>query len=492
MVKLTFNPKDKSVAAEPIESNISKKREINFNPFSEEQQNFNQDIKSIEQTLTVKSLIGLENCAYVLNEWYTKNNPKLLLIMGPTGCGKTTLVELYCKENSIQLYTVRSSEKTKKEILKEIVSFAEYNTGFFIKGENKKLLLIDEYQNNQNDVFSLTDIHNLSLLRNENLKDTDKKDAISFLHGITDTLIVLPPILIISSDPKGSKLSDIKKVHETFYINEINVQPLKTWIKSIGTDLHENQLVELITKCKSDKRLLLNTLEFLKSNKNKDLDSFIQGFYKDSDNNMFEFIHQLFDNLEPIDINDIYRIYDTDGFLLSNLVHENYIDYNQDIHAAAKSADSISMGETIFSDTYESNKKFIPDAHCLNSICIPSIYSRDDKPNKNIRTCCINNRYNIYLNNNKIINKINNGNVNGLNIYDIFYIKTFLNQSLIKSKTLNEHQEKFLTNIMGSLRHPERLELLYKHFSDFSGKELKTKNFTLKFKEKLKNLIKEK
>ena len=51
-----------------------------------------------------------------LNEWYTKEKLKMLLIIGPVGCGKTSLVELYCKENSIQLYSVKASEtiKTKK------------------------------------------------------------------------------------------------------------------------------------------------------------------------------------------------------------------------------------------------------------------------------------------------------------------------------------------------------------------------------------------
>ena len=38
----------------------------------------------------------------------------------------------------------------------------------------------------------------------------------------------------------------------------------------------------------------------------------------------------------------------------------------------------------------------------------------------------------------------------------------------------------------------EKLELIYKHFSDFKEqiiKEVKTKNFTIKFKEKLNKLI---
>jgi hypothetical protein len=59
---------------------------------------------------------------------------------------------------------------------------------------------------------------------------------------------------------------------------------------------------------------------------------------------------------------------------------------------------------------------------------------------------------------------------------------------LVKTKNLSNLQEFFLKNIMGSLT-LEKMELLYKHFSDFSGKELKSKNFTLKFKDKLKKIL---
>ena len=149
----------------------------------------------------------------------------------------------------------------------------------------------------------------------------------------------------------------------------------------------------------------------------------------------------------------------------------------------ANAADAISIGETLFSDTYESSRTFIPDAHCLHSLYIPSFYCKGDKINKNIRTCCINNRYNIYLNNLKIIAKINS-----LSIFDILYIKKFLNHSLVKTKILTVDQELFLKNIIGSTD-IEKLELIYKHFSEFGIKEAKTKNFTLKFKEKIKKII---
>jgi GTPase SAR1 family protein len=400
---------------------------------------------------------------------------KLLLSVGPVGCGKTSLVELYCKENSIELYKI-TSEKTKKETLQELFSFSTTSENFFSK-KLKKLLFIDEYQNGQTDAFSLTDIQTLGSLRSEELKKDYKKEIKAL--NLPDSFI-LPPLLIISSDSKGSKLSDLKKSHEVYYINEIPVSQIKTWIASFQFDFSENILNEIIAKSKSDKRLLLGTLLFLDKNKKADPLKFIESFYKDTDLNIFEFINTLFDASEPIDLNEIFKIYETDGFLLSHLVHENYLDYNQDIESIARSAEAISFGETIFSDTYESTRTFLPEAHCLNSLCIPSYYSRSFKVNKNVRSSSINNRYNIYLNNKKIHNKVNT-----LEIFDIYIIKNFLNPTLIKTKVLNQHQQDFIKNISGSLKDREKLELLYKHFSDFK-ESTKSKNFTLKFKEKIK------
>jgi DNA polymerase III delta prime subunit len=480
MVKLAFKPTDTS-----IDCLVSKKPDINFNPFSTDQCCFLQGNVAETTFIPVKQLVGLENASYILQNWYNKRETlQNLMIIGPTGCGKTTLVQSFCEENGIQLYKLNETIKTKKDLLKEIFSFAEYSaSSFFIKrvSTQPKLILIDEYQNSQSDVFSISDIHNLYILRNQKLKEQNKKEIKTFLGGL-ECPFTMPPIVIISADSKGSKLSELKKTHEICYINEIPTFTLKKWVKSLH-DLDENVLNELVIKCKSDKRIILHTIEFLKTNKSTD--SFIESFHKDIDLTINEFLQLLFELETPLDT--IFKIHETDGFMISNLVHENYIDYTDDIHKVADAAEAISIGETLFSDTYESGRTFIPEVHCLHSMYIPSCLLRNPKPNKNIRTSCINNRYNIYLNNLKILKKINEATkISDLDIFDIYTLKTFLNNSLIKTKVLNVYQEDFLKNILGRMESLERMELLYKHFSEFKEKELKTKIFTIKFKEKIK------
>jgi GTPase SAR1 family protein len=489
MVKLLFKPTENN---ETVVSSITSKRpeyvDKDIRPFQKEQSEPDTQ-QTVPECLKLKDLIGLENCVYILDNWY-KNPTKLLLLIGPTGCGKTTLIESYCRENEVQLYSIKSTDstKTKRDLLKDLFAFAECSTtSFFIKRQttNKKLILIDEYQNGQGDVLTITDINNLNLLRNEKTRIEHKRELKTFL-GELDCPFSLPPIVVISADTKGSKLSDIKKTHEVYYIPETPPFALKKWINNIFKELDETFVTEIVKRCRSDKRLILNTINFiLKNGKNEIDESFMELFYKDEELTITNFLELIFN--EQSDINKIYKIYETDGFMISNLVHENYLEYNDDIDAIAKTADSISLGETLFSDTYESNRTFIPELHCLNSIVIPSYYSRSDRVNRNTRTSCINNRYNIYLNNLKIIDKINDKFYNKVSILDILTLKKFLNHNLVKTKVLSEHQLGFIKNILGSLGgNVEKMEFIYKHFSEFNDRESKPKVFTLKFKEKIK------
>ena len=504
MVKLLFNPKKNSESSSIApESKSSKKEEINLNPFNNTLECSESKFVP-QQFLPCKSLVGLENTHYILKTWYEKcitdNSNKFLLIIGPTGCGKTTLIESFCKEENVLLYSVNNN-LGKKDLIKDILNFSDYvtseGTNFFTKAiKSKKLILIDEYQNSQNDILSLTDINNMLTLRTNYSKLTPSlmKEINSTFNEQTINNII-PPIVIISSDSKGSKLSELKKTSNVYYIGEIGKSIIKSWIKPNCDHLKTSELELLLDKCKSDKRLLLNTLNFLKTHQSQNIDKYINSFYKDIDINHFEFIEKLFDKLEPIDNSEIFKVYETDGYLLSNLVHENYLDYSDSIEQIADAAESISLGETIYSDMFDSTRIFIPEVHCASSLYIPSYYARSEVKNNKCQLRCsvINNRFNIYLNNKKIIDKINKEAILKLNIIDIFQIKKFLTYELIKSKVLTQYQNEYLKSLLECFTKENAvssLELIYKYFTDFkdTSKEPKTKIFTIKFKEKINKL----
>ena len=503
MVKLIFKPTlNIGESNDSLRSKTSKKKEINYNPFAEYQSV--EPIELVEPIEPVKSSktipVGLENCHYVIKEWYYQKSTgtgikEPLLIIGPVGCGKTSLIDYFCESEEIIVLNIKSTEivKTKKELINEIFLFCEYSTNFFVKTFKKKLIFIDEYQNSQNDILSLTDINNLV-----------KKLEPGFEK------INLPGIIIISSDSKGSKLSELKKTSQVYYINEIPTSILKNWLSN-ELKLENDFINQLIKYCKSDKRLILNTINFKNNNCN------LNNNYKDSDLNIFDFLEELFNNKPSL--NDIFKTYENDGYTIANLIQENYLDYRGPSHAnlvlpspaspaspanlegaspasndmdlIAKVAESISLGETIYSDTFENNRTFLPNFHCLCSLVIPSFLCQTDIPNKGLRSSIINNKFNILLNNKKIIAKINEFEPRPMDIYDIYSIKSILTQEVIKSKVKNDSKINFLKNVMNTFTGDQmnKLELVYKHFYDFKEhplKEIKTKNFTLKFKDKLK------
>ena len=531
MVNLKFNPKNPKKVDEQlavVRGKLSKSNnennEFRLNPFgntwntgttwntgntSTQEYSVVQGVQGVQGVPNeqVINLIGLENYYYIIKKWYSESledkNTKFLLLIGPTGCGKTTLVNNFCIENNILPFRTNDNIKNKKDLLKDIVNFTQFNNinSYSDKINNSnKLIFIDEYSNSVSDLLNISDLNYLHEFRKGGSSTTSKiliRDLIS-LFGLDWNIlkdVVLPPIIIISADCKGSRLSELKKITDVYYINEINKNVIKNWLMNKNEVLKKNEdfLINLINKCNSDIRILLNTIEFIGDdaiNDTKKNKRILDNFYKNVDVNLFDFINRIFDNIDLIDIQDIFNIYDTDGYLISNLVQENYIDYSSDIENIAKSADSISYGDVVFNDLYDSNKVFVEEVHCIYSIYIPSFYSRSDVKNNKcqVRTSVLNNRYNIFLNNKKILDKLNVDQYNLIDIFTVFFIKKFMNYELIKNKTINKNQLEYLRNILNTFNDNkiEKLELIYKSFCEFKDIPInKTKSFTIKFKDKL-------
>jgi oligoribonuclease (3'-5' exoribonuclease) len=72
----------------------------------------------------------------------------------------------------------------------------------------------------------------------------------------------------VSSDSIGSKLSTFKKLNETFYINNLDIREIKTWAVKKYPEINKNIIEQIVDSCKSDKRLLISTIEFIKKSGN--------------------------------------------------------------------------------------------------------------------------------------------------------------------------------------------------------------------------------
>jgi DNA polymerase III delta prime subunit len=452
----------------------------------------------------------LDNYYYLLNNWFNNSisnvTTKFILLIGPTGCGKTTLIHNFVKEYGIELFVTNDSIKSKKDLLKDIIYFTEFNNSFDcysgVNGNNsKKLIFIDEYSNSTSDLLSISDINNLYELRS-NYGKLDSKKNKTLVNDLTNMFgvewsilksVKIPPIIIISSDSRGTRLSDLKKFTEVSYISNIPGNIIKKWLISNNQILKNNQdqLDTIINRSNSDIRFILNTIDFL-GNKKNTLE-IVDSLYKNDDVNIFEFINRIFDNVDLIDIDEIFKIYDTDGYLLSNLVQENYLDFSDCMDSVANSAESISYGDVVLNDLYDSNKVFNTEIHCVYSMYIPSVFSKSDvKKNKcPLRSSVLNNRYNIFLNNKKVIDKLNFGEHHLIDIYLILFIKKFINYELIKNKSIKDSELEYLQNLLSIFETDtiEKLELIYKSFNEFKDSTKKTKSFTIKFKEKLSKLI---
>ena len=166
MVNLKFNPKNTKNGeyfihnnTNTIKSKLSKKCELsittNLNPFRrlnlDDSMEYSNDLGIIPNIPNIPNtkLIGLDNYYYLLNNWFNNSistiTTKFMLLIGPTGCGKTTLVNNFVREHGIELFVTNDSIKSKKDLLKDIIYFTEFNNSFDcysgVNGNNTKKLI---------------------------------------------------------------------------------------------------------------------------------------------------------------------------------------------------------------------------------------------------------------------------------------------------------------------------------------------------------------
>lgn len=166
------------------------------------------------------------------------NKKKSIVINGPPGVGKTSIVHALKKETKSEIFEINSSDLRNKEKLMETLNPATKQQSLFHKN---KIILVDEV-----DGISAVDKGGLTTLISL-IKETDH------------------PIICTSNDLWSKKLSDLRKVSEIVELKPISPSTQKNFLNEILEKekifFPEKTLNQIVINSKGDMRAAINDLQ---------------------------------------------------------------------------------------------------------------------------------------------------------------------------------------------------------------------------------------
>ncbi|XP_072757331.1 replication factor C subunit 1 isoform X2 [Anoplolepis gracilipes] len=315
---------------------------------------------------TMKQIIGQQgdkSCAHNLYVWlrdWHKNRQdpkynnsskqthgqsfKAALLSGPPGVGKTTTVQVVCKELGYDLVEFNASDTRNKKLLKEEVSgllsnttMKDYVTGTKQKITNKHVLLMDEVD---------------GMAGNE-----DRGGLQELLALIRNTEV---PIICVCNDRSNTKMRTISTHSYDLKFHKLRVEQIRSSMKSLcfkeNIKISTEDLDRLIESTNHDIRQVINHLEFLGSRTSQ-----VETIDKKNSNKNFKLgpfdVAKVAFNAEEqknMSLNDKIGLYFHDYNIAPLFVQENYLSARlsqvsplQRLDKIAQAADSIAQGDLI-------------------------------------------------------------------------------------------------------------------------------------------------
>jgi replication factor C large subunit len=197
----------------------------------------------------ISEMIGQEEAieeiqAYL--EAFPKVKRKALLLNGPPGIGKTTLVHVFAKENQYEIFELNASDLRNKSSMDTKLKPVLQQSSLFKKN---KLILVDEV---------------------DGLSGMQDRGGVSELVSLID--ITKFPIICAANDSWTQKLSPLRKKVNIIELKEISPAEIKNLLKSIlnkeNKQIHDKVLNQIAIKARGDLRSAINDLEAAASMEN--------------------------------------------------------------------------------------------------------------------------------------------------------------------------------------------------------------------------------
>lgn len=187
--------------------------------------------------VSTADIVGQAHAVLKLKEGVAKK--KIMLLYGPPGCGKTTVVHAIGKESNLEVFEISSSDARNKDAIETILSNAMKQQSLFSKG---KIILID-------------DIDALS-----GQKDRGGLAAITSLLEKNTFPVVMTCIV-----PWDDKFSTIRKKTTMVEFEPVKKESLVPLLQKICRNENisstEESLLAVAKECRGDVRAAINDLQ---------------------------------------------------------------------------------------------------------------------------------------------------------------------------------------------------------------------------------------
>jgi len=196
---------------------------------------------------------------------------KAILLTGPTGCGKTLLVETLANQNDSQLAQINASDKRNAQEIDDFASTTHIHS-LFGKG---KIILLDEV---------------------DGISGQDRGAISSIINMIKASSF---PIFLIANDPWAKKLRPLRPYVNTIKLHKVPIPSIAKRLRYIskaeGIDVEEDALKHLARWAQGDMRSAITDLQMVTVGrselKTKDLESL--GF-RERESSIFEILPTIF------------------------------------------------------------------------------------------------------------------------------------------------------------------------------------------------------
>lgn len=280
---------------------------------------------------TSDDFVGLTNQKCEITKWLHDENDdhQALLIVGPTGSGKTSLTQMLCVENQIQFYCRDSRNKRSK---KDLQIYFET-----IKGCRKSILIMDEMEIlDHGEYMGISDIQ-LWLKENH----TTKKNI---------------RIIFIVLSLHEKKMKDFSKWCKIIHFD----YPTKDeWLCRCSNDF-------LIDLYQNQPRTILNHLE-------NNIESLC-----DKEYDMYESYEHMFKS--DISLSDKLRVFYNESGTIPIILQENYIDWKLSNFCKIMFSDAMSLADIFHKQMFNnSNSDLQLEMYCCMSTLLPIACTRKQK-----------------------------------------------------------------------------------------------------------------